>query len=237
MNSSEEQQKEQTLLLNTLVERLYTDNWLDRFDASLSLEDLVGEAGEIVASLQQIALANGAPAKHIAIWLIRQIGKETTARWKSQASHLLCPHCMIYCYKHTVRLPKSTITFYGCRHCCQSRKFLDVADKRIVVILDNQMKVKYFEQNDTLQINWLTHRGLVDFDEVRIIQATDEDVERFAVQLGNNTDHSQRVDYKDINCEIMSSCRLSRNTLRILQKTFRQVKKVTQGEEKAQSLG
>ena len=88
------------------------------------------------------------------------------------------------------------------------------------------MKDKYIEQDETLRVNWLIHRAMVDFDEVQIIQATDEDVERFVVTVGNNTDYTQRPNYGEIGCEISLDCQLSLNAIRILEKIFGRVKKL-----------
>ena len=39
-----------------------------------------------------------------------------------------------------------------------------------------------------LRVNWLTYFQPFDFVQVEIHNASDEDVERFAVQMGNDTD-------------------------------------------------
>jgi hypothetical protein len=49
-----------------------------------------------------------------------------------------------------------------------------------------------------------------------IIQATDEDVERFIIQVGNDTDPVRRSWYKRKKCLISFQCRLSPNSLRLL---------------------
>jgi hypothetical protein len=69
-------------------------------------------------------------------------------------------------------------------------------------------------------VNWLTHRKLFDFDEVEIAQTTDEDVERFAVQVGNDTDPKRKPRYQKMRCVVSSECQLSENTMRILERMF-----------------
>ena len=59
--------------------------------------------------------------------------------------------------------------------------------------------------------------------EIIIVQASDEDVERFAVQIGNDTDGIRKPIYKDIRCTISPGCKLSENTLRILRRMIGQV--------------
>jgi hypothetical protein len=109
------------------------------------------------------------------------------------------------------------LTYYGCRICGQSGEFLE---GRVVAVLDSRMDTERVQQDGTLRVNWLARRALFDFDEVEIVQATDEDVERFAVQVGNDTDDFRRSRYKEMSCTIVPDCRLSENTLRILKSTF-----------------
>jgi hypothetical protein len=48
-------------------------------------------------------------------------------------------------------------------------------------------------------------------------------VERFAVQVGNDTDPVRQEFYRFMRCVISPDCRLSDNTIRILRRTFGQV--------------
>jgi hypothetical protein len=82
---------------------------------------------------------------------------------------------------------------------------------------------KQYHHNGLLRLNWLQHRQRFDFDRVEIIQATDEEVERFAVQVGNDTDPVRRPCYKQMQCVIGPACCLSENTVRILKQIFGQV--------------
>ncbi len=77
-------------------------------------------------------------------------------------------------------------------------------------------------QNEIL-VNWLIYPKPFDFHEVRIIQASDRDVEEFVMQTGNDTDEFRQPRYKEIPCVIASGCKLSENTLRILKHTFQTV--------------
>ena len=76
-----------------------------------------------------------------------------------------------------------------------------------------------------MRANWLKYKTLFDFDMVEIINATDEDVERFVVQVGNDTDQTRKKRYKNMDCIVGLNCNLSENTIRILQRTFGQVKR------------
>jgi hypothetical protein len=97
----------------------------------------------------------------------------------------------------------------------------------IVAVLDNQDATEQVQVNGSLRINWLVHRELFDFDRVEIVQATDEDIERFAVQVGNDTDELRQPRYATMVCTISPDCKLSEGAVRILEQVFGQVIKDT----------
>lgn len=55
---------------------------------------------------------------------------------------------------------------------------------------------------------------------MEIIQATDEDVERFAIQVGNDTDSSRQGNYAKMPYTLNKDCQLSENTKRVLDSMF-----------------
>jgi RNase P subunit RPR2 len=173
--------------------------------------------GEAVPALQQIA-ASRHTLKSVATQLLHDIGRETGFRLSSRVKNLFCPNCLTCFGTHEIHLSWwQSITYYGCRICGQSRGFLN---GRLVAVLNSQMETEKFKQNGVLRVNWLAQRKLFDFDEVEIVQATDEDVERFAVQVGNDTDPVRKPRYQEMRCVVSSECRLSENTRRILARMF-----------------
>jgi len=175
--------------------------------------------GEAVPTLYQIVVYEYHILRQVAAQLLHDIGRETTARLASQTS-LLCPRCFMYVDSHHINLPRSqSVTYYGCRNCQQSREFIEFQGC-IIAVLDSQMTTEQVQQDGVLRVNWLTRRALFDFDEVEIVQATDEDVERFAVQVGNDTDPAREPRYQGMRCVVLPECHLSENTWRILQRMF-----------------
>jgi hypothetical protein len=75
-------------------------------------------------------------------------------------------------------------------------------------------------------VNWLARSQPFDFDQVEIGQVSDEEVERFAVQVGNDTDPWRRARYQEIGCILLPESNLSENTLRILRSRFGEVSKL-----------
>ncbi len=72
----------------------------------------------------------------------------------------------------------------------------------------------------SIQINWLHYQQLFDFDQVKLINATDQDVEAFAIQAGNDVDMLRKRKIARMTCMISPSCVLQENTLRILKHIF-----------------
>ncbi len=114
--------------------------------------------------------------------------------------------------------------YYGCRTCRQSRDFIE--GNWCAAVLDDQMTEKWSSGDDVISVNWLAFRKPFDFHEVRIIQASDREVEEFVMQVGNDMGEFRQSRYKEIPCIINSGCNLSENTLRILKHTFKTVKEM-----------
>ena len=136
---------------------------------------------------------------------------------------MLCPECLTYCGPRRVRQSGLCVTYYGCRTCGQSRQFLH-CPQGVIAVLGTASSVSTKNQHDgLLRINWLTRRTLFDFEQVEIIQATDEDVARFSVQVGNDTDPVRQPHYAQMQCFVAPQCQLSENSLRVLEIMFGQV--------------
>lgn len=182
---------------------------------------VVALGAESMPSLHTIITDKSHMLSLVAAQMLRDIGMETTNRLEDQAGILFCPQCLVSVAAHK----EDGITYYDCRVCGQSRKFIE---SRIVAVLDQEMPLEQMRQDGILRTNWLIRRDLFDFDEVEIIQATDEEVERFAVQVGNDTDIVRRPRYKQMRCSISSSCNLTENTKRILKPMFGHVVEIEQ---------
>ncbi len=203
-----------------LINALAGGDWQERFVARHAL---VARGGEVVERLRGIAQDRNSPRRRTAIWLIESIAQETTQRWERRAPRLLCLRCLARCGAHQVRLSwRNSVTYYGCRACHQSREFLDRSGE-VVAVLDAAMSDERLERNGVLRVNYLARNAVFDFDRVEIAQATDAEVERFAVQVGNDTDEFRRPRYRRMTCTVSAECRLSENTMRILRSMFGEV--------------
>jgi RNase P subunit RPR2 len=184
---------------------------------------VVALGGEIAPLLQTIVAQENHPLREIAVELLYSIEQETRMRLGQQAHRLFCPRCIVRCGVHDIPLSALTSAqFYGCRTCGQSRQFFEF-EGRVIAVLDRQMAAGQLRVDNVLRVNWLTQQALFDFDEVEIVTATDEEVERFAVQVGNDTDAARRSRYQQMPCLVSPEAKLSENSVRVLQRMFHQV--------------
>jgi hypothetical protein len=213
-------QKEQPSHPELLIAALQSRSWVDRFVARQALVAIGGEATE---SLRNVAADRSNPLWQTAIWLLASIERETINRLAWRTPYILCPDCLTRFEARSVSVWWGVyFTYYGCRLCGQSRKFLD-CPQGVVAVLDGGWTEEQSYQDNQIRVNWLTRRALFDFDRVEIVQATDEDVERFAVRAGNDTDPFRKPRYQQIPCRVKPECQLSENTMRILDRMFGQV--------------
>jgi hypothetical protein len=193
------------------------------FDLLISLAEaypiVVAGGGEAVASIQPTL--DDKPLGQLALQLLRDITQATTGRLAYRVDRLLCPRCLTRFGSHEIHLSwLSNLTYYGCRMCAQSQNFYEGP---VIAVLNSGMTATPVERQGVVRINWSARRELFDFDAIEIVQATDEEVERFAVQVGNDTDPTRQPRYESLHCAVHPNCGLSENTLRILRRTFGQV--------------
>lgn len=212
-----EEARQKNTPIKTLIGNLQENHWFERF---IARHTLLYRGGEAVAELLHLAEAGSPQTQAVTLWLLRSIGVETGERLAQQAGQLLCTRCVVHCYHFELDAPGGgRLDYYGCRACHQSRTFQRWPGG-VVAVLDRDSRAARVERDDQLQVNWLARRVPFDFDRVEILAASDEEVERFAVQVGNDTDEIRKPGYKKMGCTVSSGCSLSENTLRILEYTF-----------------
>ena len=197
------------------------------FDVMCDLASAYLLINRIGSQAMPTLIAVGSDPRHklrrFVIPLIETIAQQTRITLMGPGQDRLCPHCLVYCGANTVQLSSLTaITYYGCRACGQSDNFRTWKGQ-IIVIFDRYRGKEQAEERETLRVNWFTRRMLFDFDSVQIINATDEEIERFAVLVGNDMDEVRKSRYAKMVCAVSPQCRLSPNTIRILQRTFGRV--------------
>lgn len=153
--------------------------------------------------------------------LLSDIAHQNFTQLEHRAPRLLCPNCLTRFDRYRLQLlGQEGPLLFGCRTCLQSHKYLEGT---VIAVLYTQLPATPVEQDGLIRVNWLIRRELFDFDAVEIVNASDEEVERFAVQVGNDTDEFRRPRYREMRCVVSPQCGLSENSLRILRRTFGQV--------------
>jgi hypothetical protein len=217
-----------------LIAVLNSPNWVDRFVARQLLVAMGGEATE---ALRALASDKTNPLWQAAIWLLASIEHETANRFAWRAADTHCPYCLANFEARPVNLSWGiTFTYYGCRRCGQSREYLH-HPQGVVAVLDDSGSEALVQRDGALRVNWLARRDLFDFDQVELIQATDEDIERFAVQVGNDTDSFRASNYKKMRCIIGPKCHVSENTIRILRRMFGKVARISKIDDQKEIAG
>ncbi len=215
--------KQKRLSPEAWIAKLDDPHWLERF---IARHVIVYLGGEMVKLLSSFVRESSGETKDSATWLLHSISAETALRLAPYKEILLCPYCLVRCDTPWIDLPRQRdITYYGCRACGQSRRFIDAPDD-VVVILDNTWLESFQQEDDCLRVNWFDHQIPFDFDRVEVIRATDEEVERFAVRAGNDTDSFREPRYKEMVCTVGPDSGVSKNSIRVLENVFGQVKHI-----------
>lgn len=187
--------------------------------------EIVALGGKVAPMLYAELARDKRPFHRVARQMLVAIAEDTSNRLAGRASRLRCDSCLGACVAYFLTLSTfETIRYYACQACGQSRDFTEF-EGRTIAVLDSQLETERVWQEDILRVNWLVRRELFSFDEVEVVMATDEEVERFAVQAGNDTNTLRRSRYPEMGCRISPGCHLTENTLRILKRTFGSVTK------------
>ncbi|MEM8488356.1 MAG: hypothetical protein AAF564_22595 [Bacteroidota bacterium] len=180
--------------------------------------------GEAIPLLKPFAIRDKHPLNNMATRLLKEIDQFTTSAFKSREAQVHCKLCLTHFDAHKDELGGVlSVRYYGCRTCKQSQNYYE--GLKLVLVLDQKMKDKWVQQDDALFVNRFKHRQLFDFDEVLIRNASDKDVASFAIKVGNDTNAYRAERYKAIPCTVMADTSISENTIHMLGRVFKQVKR------------
>jgi hypothetical protein len=196
-------------------------------DLADSYRQLLALRGEVIPVLLQ-KLAPYPKFSRLAQQLLQDIVSETEARLAQNKTELLCRQCLWRAEPYPLSVPgrieSLALNYYRCRFCQQNGKLDEY--RQLICVLDETMSLPYTTKQGIWQVNWLVHRRMFDFEGVELIRASEVEVEKFAVQVANNTDSQQKVTYRRMACQVGPDCRLSPNTLKLLSRLFGKVSKL-----------
>lgn len=97
--------------------------------------------------------------------------------------------------------------------------------RSVVAVLDSAWAEPAQRQGtDLLRVNWFKNSSPFDFDWAEIVQATDEEVERFVRMVKSDTDRWRLSRYPQMTILVAGNTRLSEKTVDLLGNTFGEVK-------------
>jgi HEAT repeat protein len=142
----------------------------------------------------------------------------------------VCENCLLRYREHeaavkTALIAVDTVTFMACPR-CRSDSYFYVAIKKIVLALDRNLKEPVVHEGDTLTVNWFKRtdsadRGCqIDYDEIRIKDADDYEIEKLIMKLKNDMNNQRRARLPDIPIYLSSGLRLSQTQKNLLKDGF-----------------
>jgi len=189
----------------------------DAPDASERLAQLAGEGDLRVIDVLRKWAETWSRQRASSLQGLRRIYQQM----KPNQSPPFCRECRTRFERRQLKTDQGKAHYFACRLCGKASAGI-VGISRVVCVLERGQPAQ-LASGDTLHVGWTHASGCFDFDAVEIHAASDDDVERFCVQVGNDVDAFRRSRYKKIPCAISLDCHLSDNTIRILKHTLGRV--------------
>ncbi len=207
-----------------LCDELGAGDAAQRWRAHLRLLEMEGRAVPAIAD----AMSNVRMSWKRGMEMLRWIGARTEARFGDRMPNLVCPRCYAALRRQKPGLALARNPEYiACRSCGYSREAIAHGGS-VICTLDSTDDRECVARGGTLRVNWLARarardfegQALFDFDEVEIVNATDDEVRHFLVDIANDTDAERRKAYRRLAVTVGADCRLGPNTLAALRECF-----------------
>lgn len=106
--------------------------------------------------------------------------------------YFFCKDCCCRTQRYKLKLSLiRNIHYYACRK-CHSNSYLLTGIKKVVLLLDHHFEEVSVQDGGTLRVNWYKRKVPFDFDEIRIKDADDYEVEELVMKLRNDMDKKRR---------------------------------------------
>jgi hypothetical protein len=154
-----------------------------------------------------------------ALWKIQ---KQLPGMSRERRASILCSACFCRFAEHKARLGSGKyFSYYACRNCHGSSSIDNVT--KVVAVLDHSLDKPYAHNGTTLLVNWYSHKEPFDFDEIRITDASDFDIDELVMKLRNDMDDKRRKRYKSMPVSLSPQVQLSQAQIHMLKDTFGRV--------------
>jgi hypothetical protein len=166
-----------------------------------------------------------------ALWRIRGCAAYLRRVLRERITWLACGDCLARLEKRS--LPGCPVKYHVCRKC---HRVYDAGERwgywrRIVAVLDRNWKgdqAPHPEDSNVLCVSGLTRGVAMDADSIEIVDASDEQIERFVMSVHNDTDEYRRTLYPRLVCHVAPHIP-STQTVNRLRETFADVRQVDAG--------
>ena len=202
--------------LDTLAFRLRTGDWETRL---VACHGLAARGPEAIPALASIALQRGHPGRPWAARVLEPLAHHTHVD-RVRLRTLVCPRCLVR-YRRTW-IPVHGLRWFrvdGCARCHGTESPLHCPGE-VIAVLDRRARRRIRLVRGTLAVSWFHGRPAADYDRVTILDASDRDVEGFAIQAANEPDRRRRRRHRRAPVQIAPGCALGENTRRVLRATF-----------------
>jgi hypothetical protein len=226
-----------------LVARLYDEDWLIQraacealgcigsAEALLPLADRLSDRWWVTRDAAREALERLLGTPVVDRTNLLQALAAIHQRTQSAANDMLCARCLLR-FKETARKLGSlkTTRWFGCPSCGRmavvGATHTLARIRRVLVVLDTSMIEPHVAKDGVLTANWLLRGSLFDFDSVEFVDAAEIDIDKFCVQVRNDTDLERKRRYKTMQCRVSNRLELRENTIRNLSAAFGEVVRV-----------
>jgi HEAT repeat protein len=186
-------------------------------DALEGVTDLIG-AGDVRLLGPLTTLVCNLPSDHVLVARADAVMQAVQRALRPTTDSLLCRRCLVRL--ETQRLPRnSAVRVLTCRTCGTADDLL-TGIHEVMAVLDRGMAAEIDRQGARLHVHALRRGRPFDLDGVIVRDADDFAVERFCMQIGNDTDPQRAARYRTLPVTVAAECRLSANTLRVLDHIF-----------------
>ena len=205
-----------------LIEDLKAHDWRTRWRAAEALGN-IGD-GRAVAPLIKSSNDQDGDVRKAAEDALEKILQHLPNITKEKRATILCSDCFCRFTEHKAQLGfLKSFSYYACPN-CHGLSFIDNVG-RVVAVLEYSLYKSYTHTDTTLVVNWYSHKEPFDFDEIRIIDANDFDIDELVMKLRNDMDDKRRKSYKSLPVYLSTELQISQAKMNMIKDTFGRVEK------------
>lgn len=189
------------------------------------MKDLIDALGEIgdVRALEHLTYFINSYLEEEAKEAFKNIRKKSSSRNQD----FFCTKCFQRVKRGKVKYPvfennvfsQKSFIYYACVN-CHSNSFLLKKIEKVALLLDHDAKEPYMQDEEVLSVNWLKIKEPFDFDEIRILKASDFEVEELVMKLKNDSDDKRLKRLPDVPVYISAGLDISPAKMNLLKDNF-----------------